>query len=96
MTIATLTRQSYRRRESVRQPLRAAEFFAGIGLVRLALEKHGWDVVFLRKLQRNVEYTRHHMHVLVAVDVIGHYAEGKRPFYLRAKLGLDFALFYPA
>ncbi len=46
MTIATLTRQSYRRRESVRQPLRAAEFFAGIGLVRLALEKHGWDVVF--------------------------------------------------
>lgn len=25
---------------------RAAEFFAGIGLVRLALEKHGWDVVF--------------------------------------------------
>lgn len=27
-------------------PPRAAEFFAGIGLVRLALEKQGWDVVF--------------------------------------------------
>ncbi len=26
--------------------LRAAEFFAGIGLVRLALEKHGWEVIF--------------------------------------------------
>ncbi len=26
--------------------LRAAEFFAGIGLVRLALERQGWDVVF--------------------------------------------------
>ncbi len=25
---------------------RAAEFFAGIGLVRLALEKHGWQVAF--------------------------------------------------
>lgn len=25
---------------------RAAEFFAGIGLVRLALERQGWDVVF--------------------------------------------------
>ena len=27
-------------------PLRAAEFFAGIGLVRLALESAGWQVVF--------------------------------------------------
>jgi hypothetical protein len=26
--------------------LRAAEFFAGIGLVRLALERQGWQVVF--------------------------------------------------
>src|SRR5207245_2402323 len=25
---------------------RAAEFFAGIGLVRLALERQGWEVVF--------------------------------------------------
>lgn len=29
-----------------KQPLRAAEFFAGIGLVRLALERQGFDVVF--------------------------------------------------
>lgn len=28
------------------EPLRAAEFFAGIGLVRLALERCGWQVVF--------------------------------------------------
>jgi DNA (cytosine-5)-methyltransferase 1 len=26
--------------------LRAAEFFAGIGLVRLALERQGWKIVF--------------------------------------------------
>ena len=25
---------------------RAAEFFAGVGLVRLALEREGWEVVF--------------------------------------------------
>jgi DNA (cytosine-5)-methyltransferase 1 len=30
----------------IKRPLRAAEFFAGIGLVRLALEKQGWQVVF--------------------------------------------------
>jgi hypothetical protein len=29
-----------------RPPLRVAEFFAGIGLVRLALEKHGFKTVF--------------------------------------------------
>ena len=29
-----------------RPPLRAAEFFAGIGLVRLALEQQGWQVAF--------------------------------------------------
>jgi len=29
-----------------RSPLRAAEFFAGIGLVRLALEQQDWQVVF--------------------------------------------------
>lgn len=34
-----------RRRRSVRKP-RVAEFFAGIGLVRLALESQGWRVVF--------------------------------------------------
>jgi len=35
-----------RRKTRIRSPLRVAEFFAGIGLVRLALEKHGWQVVF--------------------------------------------------
>ena len=28
------------------RPFTAAEFFAGIGLVRLALERQGWSVVF--------------------------------------------------
>jgi DNA (cytosine-5)-methyltransferase 1 len=28
------------------RPFRAAEFFAGIGLVRLGLEQHGWQVAF--------------------------------------------------
>jgi DNA (cytosine-5)-methyltransferase 1 len=36
--LAPLEAQSSRRR--------AAEFFAGIGLVRIALEQHGWQVVF--------------------------------------------------
>jgi DNA (cytosine-5)-methyltransferase 1 len=35
-----------RRKIAERKSLRAAEFFAGIGLVRLALEKHGWRVAF--------------------------------------------------
>ncbi|RIK82736.1 MAG: hypothetical protein DCC68_05730 [Planctomycetota bacterium] len=30
--------------------LRAAEFFAGIGLVRLGLERQGWSVVFANDL----------------------------------------------
>ncbi len=34
------------RRKPRRPSLRAAEFFAGIGLVRLALEQHRWEVVF--------------------------------------------------
>ena len=35
------------RRSSVRtRVFKAAEFFAGIGLVRLAIERHGWRVVF--------------------------------------------------
>jgi DNA (cytosine-5)-methyltransferase 1 len=35
-----------RRRRAAPAPLRAAEFFAGIGLVRLALEGQGWRVVY--------------------------------------------------
>jgi DNA (cytosine-5)-methyltransferase 1 len=33
--------------------LKAAEFFAGIGLVRLALERQGWQVVFANDLDPN-------------------------------------------
>jgi DNA (cytosine-5)-methyltransferase 1 len=45
MTLPTPTLQ--RRRKAVnRPPLRAAEFFAGIGLVRLALELQGWGITF--------------------------------------------------
>ena len=33
-------------RRSSQPALRAVEFFAGIGLVRLALERKGWNVVF--------------------------------------------------
>jgi DNA (cytosine-5)-methyltransferase 1 len=32
--------------------LRAAEFFAGIGLMRLGLEKAGWDIVFANDIAR--------------------------------------------
>ena len=35
-----------RRRQNAKPRLRAAEFFAGIGLVRLALEQEGWEVTF--------------------------------------------------
>lgn|GEM_PF-556791 len=39
---------------------RAAEFFAGIGLVRLALERQGWDVVFANDIDPDkVEMYRH-------------------------------------
>lgn len=39
---------------------RAAEFFAGIGLVRLALERQGWDVVFANDIDpAKAEMYRH-------------------------------------
>lgn len=47
------TRFASRLRKSARLPrphLRAAEFFAGIGLVRLAIERQGWQVVFANDL----------------------------------------------
>lgn len=34
-------------------PLKCAEFFAGIGLVRLALERQGWQVVFANDIDPN-------------------------------------------
>ena len=41
-------------------PLRAAEFFAGIGLVRLALEKQNWQVVFANDIDPDkAEMYRH-------------------------------------
>jgi DNA (cytosine-5)-methyltransferase 1 len=46
MAGSTLIAASSRRKTPRGRPLRAAEFFAGIGLVRLALEGHGWEVVF--------------------------------------------------
>ena len=40
--------------------LKAAEFFAGIGLVRLALERQGWHVVFANDIDRDTaEMYRH-------------------------------------
>lgn len=49
---------------------RAAEFFAGIGLVRLALERQGWDVVFANDIDEDkAEMYRHnwpeHDHLVV-------------------------------
>lgn len=39
---------------------RAAEFFSGIGLVRLALESHGWDVVFANDIDKDKEEIYRH------------------------------------
>jgi DNA (cytosine-5)-methyltransferase 1 len=46
--LAVALRSTARRGKSpaARRPLIAAEFFAGIGLVRLALERHGWRIAF--------------------------------------------------
>jgi len=44
----------------VRPPHRAAEFFAGIGLVRLALERRGWEVAFANDIDPDkAEMYRH-------------------------------------
>ncbi len=46
--------------EPPRGPLTAAEFFAGIGLVRLALERQGWQVVFANDIDPDkAEMYRH-------------------------------------
>jgi DNA (cytosine-5)-methyltransferase 1 len=50
-------------------PLRAAEFFAGIGLVRLALEQQGWEVVFANDIDPdkreiyNANFNGNHFHL---------------------------------
>ena len=46
MAASTVIERPSRRKPRAKQPLRAAEFFAGIGLVRLALEQQGWSIVF--------------------------------------------------
>ena len=49
-----------RYRLSPEQPLTAAEFFAGIGLVRLALERQGWQVLFANDIDpEKAEVYRH-------------------------------------
>jgi DNA (cytosine-5)-methyltransferase 1 len=50
------------RRPSTASPprLRAAEFFAGIGLVRLAIEKHGWEVVFANDIDTDKQEIYQH------------------------------------
>ena len=45
---------------SVQRRLRAAEFFSGIGLVRLALESRGWQIVFANDIDADkAEMYRH-------------------------------------
>jgi DNA (cytosine-5)-methyltransferase 1 len=44
---------SVRPKATGKRRLKAAEFFAGIGLVRLALEKNGWDIVFANDIDTN-------------------------------------------
>lgn len=46
MPRSTAVAKNRSRKSTAIRPFRAAEFFAGIGLVRLAMEKHGWQVVF--------------------------------------------------
>jgi DNA (cytosine-5)-methyltransferase 1 len=52
MPSTTFIRRSGRKPLTAR-PLRAAEFFAGIGLVRLALERQNWQVVFANDIDPN-------------------------------------------
>src|SRR4051812_35071347 len=46
-------RLAYATNDSANGKPRAAEFFAGIGLVRLALERQGWDVVFANDIDED-------------------------------------------
>jgi DNA (cytosine-5)-methyltransferase 1 len=46
MVANTNAKVQIRRKPSAKRTFRAAEFFAGIGLVRLALERQNWRVVF--------------------------------------------------
>lgn len=47
------TRTTHSRDQAVPVPFESAEFFAGIGLVRLALERQGWRVAFANDIDPN-------------------------------------------
>ncbi|HET6248171.1 MAG TPA: DNA (cytosine-5-)-methyltransferase [Tepidisphaeraceae bacterium] len=60
---------SSRRKARPTRALRASEFFAGIGLVRLALEEHNWQVVFANDIDSEklemyeANFGREHFHL---------------------------------
>jgi DNA (cytosine-5)-methyltransferase 1 len=49
-----------RGRQTPQYGLTAAEFFAGIGLVRLALERQGWCIVFANDIDPDKEEMYRH------------------------------------
>ncbi len=58
LSLEKMTETKYRlslfdRNPILQSPFRAAEFFAGIGLVRLALERRGWEVAFSNDIDAN-------------------------------------------
>jgi len=66
----TLSRRRSSRANGQPKPLlRAAEFFAGIVLVRLALERQNWQVVFANDIEREklqmyeANFGREHFHL---------------------------------
>jgi len=63
LALERLSERAYRlsvRRSEQTAPLECAEFFAGIGLVRLALERQGWRVVFANDIDpKKAEMYRH-------------------------------------
>jgi DNA (cytosine-5)-methyltransferase 1 len=69
MQATVVSRRSARSSGQAKPLLRAAEFFAGIGLVRLALERQNWQVVFANdiepeKLQMyEANFGRDHFHL---------------------------------
>ena len=84
VALERLSERTYRlsvQRPEQAVPLECAEFFAGIGLVRLALERQGWHVVFANDIDpKKAEMYRHNwpnddhlvvgdIHTLKAEDV---------------------------
>jgi DNA (cytosine-5)-methyltransferase 1 len=69
MTLSSLSAKPRRRSHSFAVPLTVVEFFAGIGLVRLALEKHGWQVIFANDIDADklelyeANFGRDHFHL---------------------------------